>query len=416
VTHRSDDDASRRRRFRRRRVGVLTVLGLVVLLAAYAAGVGLAPLPAAAVTAQASRTITPAAVQPDFPSWATGGAVGMVGDNALLAQYGNMGSVPIASITKTVTALVLLQAHPIAAGAEGPTITFTQADVDIWNQVMAEDGSWAPVYAGEQLTEKQALEAMLLPSANNYAISLAIWGFGSVGAFLTAANRWTADHGLTATHITDPSGLDPGSVSDPVDLIAIGKMVLANPVLAQIVAMPQQTFPGSVGVQQNTNALVGVDDIDGIKTGSSDQAGYCLLFSATVTLSGHRVTLVGVVLGGSSFDDLWAGTPPLLKSIEAGFHDVSVSTTADYGTVSTAWGQTARLKSTGSGGVFVFSDTPVHVSVATKPISTAHPGASVGTVAYSGGGQHVSRTLTVSTSLTDPGFGWRFTHPLRLVK
>jgi len=399
----------RRRRFRRRRATVFTVLAIVLATAAYTGLSAVAPLPAAAEAATASTTVHAAAVDPAFPSWGSA-AVGLVGSDDLLVQNGSTASAPIASMTKTITALVLLDKHPIAKGESGPTITFTDADVEILQQVWAEDGSWATVVSGEQLTEKQALTAMLLPSANNYAISLADWGFGSVDAFLTYANSWLSAHGLTGTKITDPSGLDPGSVSTTKDLVSIGKLVLANPVLSQIVDTPSATLP-DVGTVQNSNELLGKDGIVGIKTGWTDQAGHCLMFAASVTVHGHALQLVGVVTGAPDYDSLWDQVPKLLTSVESGFHVVKIGGSADYGTYSSLWGQKASLQATRTGSVFVFSNTPVKVTVRTSSVSTATPGDAVGTVTYSGSGQSVTRTLTVSKKVADPGLLWRMAHP-----
>lgn len=411
---RERSDARRRRRLRRRRAITFTTIGVLVAAAAYTALTAIAPLPVSAEAASASTTIRPAAVQPAFPSWGSA-AVGMVGQNDVLVKNGSMASAPIASMTKTITALVLLDKHPIATGTEGPTITFSDADVDILHQVWAEDGSWAPVQAGEQLTEKQALTAMLLPSANNYAISLANWGFGSVDAYLTYTNAWLASHGFTGTHITDPSGLDPGSVSTPIDLVGIGKLVVANPVLASIVDTPTADLPGA-GTVDNGNKLLGQDGVVGIKTGWTDQAGHCLLFAASVTLHGHPVKLVGVVTGAPDYTNLWTDVPTLLKSVEAGFHEVTVGASAsDYGTYRSVWGQSATLKSEKSGGIFVFSDTPIRVTVRSAPVTLASPGDDVGTVTFNGGGQTFSSPLTVSKAVEDPGLGWRLTHPQLLL-
>ncbi|GAB3612742.1 hypothetical protein GCM10027415_10820 [Humibacter ginsengisoli] len=411
---RERSDTRRRPRGRRRRVLTFTTLGVVVAAAAYTVLTAIAPLPAAAEAASASTTIRPAAVQPAFPSWGSA-AVGMVGRNDLLVKNGSMASTPIASMTKTITALVLLAKHPIAAGTEGPVITFTDADVAILHQVWAEDGSWAPVQAGEQLTEKQALTAMLLPSANNYAYSLANWGFGSVDAYLTYTNAWLNSHGFTGTHVTDPSGLDPGTVSTPVDLVGIGKLVIANPVLASIVDTTTADLPGA-GTVDNGNKLLGQDGMIGIKTGWTDQAGHCLLFAASVTLHGHPVTLVGVVTGAPDYTNLWTDVPVLLKSVEAGFHEVTVGAgSTDYGTYRSVWGQSATLKSEKSDGIFVFSDTPIKVTVRSAPVTLASPGDDVGTVTFSGGGQSFSSTLTVSKAVEDPGLGWRLTHPQLLL-
>lgn len=405
--------ADKRSKYRRRRLAVFGTLGVLLLAGAYALGVLVAPLPAVAAAAASEQTITPAAAQIAWPAEGSA-AVGAVGYSGLLAQHGADAAVPIASMTKTITALVVLAAKPIQKGSEGPTITFTDADVAIFHQVIANGGSWAPVVAGEQLTEKQALQAMLLPSANNYAISLANWAYGSVPAFLTAANTWLDSHGLHDTHLTDPAGLDPGTVSTASDMVDIGKRVLANPVLADVVKTPTITLPGA-GTQDNGNKLLGHDGIDGIKTGFTDEAGHCLLFSAKVNVGEHQVTIVGVELGAASYAELWATVPPLLTSAKDGFHSVALTgATKTFGTYATEWGASSALVSTAPSSMLVWSNAPIAVTTQTVPMRVGAAGERIGTVTFTQGKTVVTRPLTLAKAIPDPGFWWRFTHPLTL--
>lgn len=405
--------ADKRSKYRRRRLAVFGTLGVLLLAGAYALGVLVAPLPAVAAAAASEQTITPATAQIAWPAEGSA-AVGAVGYSGLLAQHGADAAVPIASMTKTITALVVLAAKPIQKGSEGPTITFTDADVAIFHQVIANGGSWAPVVAGEQLTEKQALQAMLLPSANNYAISLANWAYGSVPAFLTAANAWLDSHGLHDTHLTDPAGLDPGTVSTASDMVDIGKRVLANPVLADVVKTPTITLPGA-GTQDNGNKLLGHDGIDGIKTGFTDEAGHCLLFSAKVNVGEHQVTIVGVELGAASYTELWATVPPLLTSAKDGFHSVALTgATKTFGTYATEWGASSALVSTAPSSMLVWSNAPIAVTTQTAPMRVGAAGERIGTVTFTQGKTVVTRPLTLAKAIPDPGFWWRFTHPLTL--
>ncbi|TAM69874.1 MAG: D-alanyl-D-alanine carboxypeptidase [Microbacteriaceae bacterium] len=404
----------RRSVYRRRRIVVFGALGALLISFAYSLGVLLAPLPASAATLRPTHTITSPAVKPAWPTVGSA-AIGAVGYDGLLAQNGSTASVPIASMTKTITALVVLDAKPIRKGSDGPIITFTDADVQIFHRVIAEGGSWAPVVAGEQLTEKQALEAMLLPSANNYAISLAIWSHGSVSAFLAAANTWLKGHDLSGTHLTDPSGLDPGTVSTASDLVGIGKLVLTNPVLSSIVKTRTVTLPGA-GTQDNGNALLGKDGIDGIKTGFTDEAGHCLMFSAQAQIGGHTVTLVGVVLNERSYDQLWNTVPPLLASAKSGFHSVPLTGAGKtFGTYTTPWGAKATLVSTTPSSTLVWSDTPITVSTAARPVTIAAAGDTIGTVTFTVGKTTVTKPLTLKHAVPAPGFWWRLTHPFVLL-
>lgn len=402
-----------RRTFRRRRLLVFGSLGIAVLTLLYVFVAAVAPLPSAAAAAMAPHTIVQPKVQPAWPSWGSG-AVSAIGTSGLIAQHGSTASVPMASMTKTITALVVLQKKPIPAGRSGPTITFTEADVKILRQVWAEDGSWAPVAAGDRLTERQALTAMLLPSANNYARSLAIWAFGSTSAFLGAAKTWLTAHGFTHTRVTDASGLDPGSVASPADLVSIGKLVLADPVLSAIVATKVAALPGA-GTVHNGNKVLGVAGIDGVKTGWTDQAGHCLLFSARTMVGGHTFTVVGVVLGAPQYGDLWTAVPKLVTSVTSAYRSVTVAgPSTTLGSYTTAWGKRATLTTTAPATMTVFSDAPISVTVRSRSLQVARPGDDLGTVTFSSGGRSLTRTLTVTEPVDDPGLGWRLSHPLDL--
>lgn len=389
---------------------VFSVVGFLLASILYVMGSLVAPVPAtAAVTQHAASLVQPAA-QLAWPGWGSG-AITAPDFPGASASHGSNASMPIASMTKTITALVVLEKKPVSSGADGPDIAFTQKDVDIWHQVVADGGSWAPVQAGTSMTEKEALTAMLLPSANNYAISLADWAYGSPGAFVKAANAWLAQNKFTGTHLVTPDGLDPGNVSTTADLIGIGKLVLKNPLLSAIVSQKTATLPGA-GAQDNTNSLLGFDGIDGIKTGNTDEAGYCLLFSADVTVGTSKVRVIGAVLGAADHDELWAGVKSLLGSMQAGFHQVDAAKAGQsYGSYATPWGARASLASTSTKSFVVWSDTPIAVDLQTHPLQSGRKGDVVGQVTFTLNGKTQTALLALTKDLPDPGFFWRLAHP-----
>ena len=201
---------TRRQIYRRRRIAVFSVAGvaLIAVLSMLFYGVNAlaAPLPATAIARSEVPVLTQAAAPVEWPGFGRT-AVGQLGAAGIMASEGDQSSGPIASITKVITSLVVLDEHPLGAGEAGPEIDYTEADVDIYWDTIAEDGSSAPVVAGMSLSQRETLIALLLPSANNYAESLAVWAFGSMDAYLEAANAWIAEHGLTDTHVVDASGL-----------------------------------------------------------------------------------------------------------------------------------------------------------------------------------------------------------------
>jgi D-alanyl-D-alanine carboxypeptidase (penicillin-binding protein 5/6) len=303
---------------RRRRV-----FGIVVCLLILAAIINYArPIPAIA-----ARHIPPTlAVTTTIPlSWPTSGeaTIGAVG-YGVLSSEGTQTPQPTASVAKLITALAVLQKYPVTLNDPGPTITLTAADVALYQQYVAEDGSAVAVQAGEQINEYQVLQAMMLPSANNMADSLAIWAFGSLSAYATYANQLVTTLGLTQTHVgSDASGFLPDTTSTSQDLVRLGIDVLKNPVLAQIVDQRSAIIPVA-GTIYNVNSLLDSDGIVGIKTGNSDQAGGVYLFAAQDPLdSTHSVTIVGAVEGLADLKSALSSAIPLLTSAK---QNVSLST------------------------------------------------------------------------------------------
>ncbi|HEX4792019.1 MAG TPA: hypothetical protein VH372_26370 [Actinospica sp.] len=223
----------------------------------------------------------------------------------LLGHDGSMTSrSAIASITKTMTAYVVLKDHPLGAQEAGPTITVDASMAALYGRALDKDESAVPLKTGEQLTERQALEAMLLASAGDMADLLAQWDRGSIPLFTAAMNAQARALGMTGTDYTDPTGLAASTVSTMADQLKLAEAVQPVPALTSIVDESSAQIPVA-GRIQNVDRDLGYLGIDGIKTGTTAAAGSCLLFSAHVTVGGRRLTLLGIVLGmpGSS------GTP-----------------------------------------------------------------------------------------------------------
>jgi len=212
----------------------------------------------------------------------------------------------IASVAKVMTAYIVLRDHPLGPGEDGPTITLTDADVADTDRRREQRESVVSVAAGEQLTELQALQALLLPSANNIAAALARWDAGSTGRFVTRMNAAARLLGMNHTRYTDPSGYDDATVSTAADQVRIVVRAMRLPVFARIVATARATLPVA-GTVHNTNALLGYGGFVGVKTGSDDAAGGCFAFRAVRWIHGRRTTITGVVLGQPGQDQIAAG-------------------------------------------------------------------------------------------------------------
>nr|BFF14081.1 hypothetical protein GCM10025699_53840 [Microbacterium flavescens] len=285
---------SRRPGTRRRRIGVAAVLAVVLAAGAYVPLALLSPVAPAAASAEQYTAPTPAAPELTFPDYGAT-AVQALGFDDSLTTSGDDQPRAIASISKVISALVVLDSHPLDDG-DGPTITFDADDAALYDAYLARDGKVAPMPAGLRLTERQALEVSLIESANNYADALATWAFGSTDAYVAAADEWLDENGMTSTTVVEPTGMSPENTSTATDLLSLGRLALADPVVAEIVRTETTTIPG-VGEIENSNELLGLDGVSGIKTGTLDEAGACLLFSADYTIAGQDVTVVGVMLG-----------------------------------------------------------------------------------------------------------------------
>lgn len=214
--------------------------------------------------------------------------------------------VPIASLAKVMTAYVVLQRDPLQGVADGPQFVVQPADVADTAARRGEGQSVVDVLAGETLTERDALMAMLLPSANNVAVLVARQIAGSVSAFVAQMNATARRLGMVHTTYTDPSGFDPRTVSTAMDQLRLARAVARNTTLAALMATPSYRLP-VVGEVTNTDALLGRDGFVGMKTGSDDAAGGCFMFRSRRWVDGKTVDLIGVVLGQRGHDLIAAG-------------------------------------------------------------------------------------------------------------
>jgi D-alanyl-D-alanine carboxypeptidase (penicillin-binding protein 5/6) len=196
-----------------------------------------------------------------------------------------------------MTVYLLLKKYPLGPYASGPSVTITAQDVQEYQRDVASQQSIAMVTQGEKLSERKILEGLLVASGNNIAHIVARWVSGSTPAFTQQMNAEAKTMGMTKTHFVGPSGLNPGNVSTPRDETVLAEKEMAIPVIRDIVAMPQISWPGGNKPIENYNYYVGHDGITGVKTGSTLYAGGCFVFSAPRTVDGQHVTVYGAVLG-----------------------------------------------------------------------------------------------------------------------
>ena len=211
-------------------------------------------------------------------------------------QHGPSAPEPTGSLAKMMTALLVIQKHPLGEYASGPHLKMTAADQAMYQSDAARYQSVMPVTAGESLSERKLLEGLLIPSGNNVATLLAKWVSGSSTAFAREMNREAAKLGLTHTHYHGPVGLSARTVSTAEDQVKLAEIAMRSPVLKSISSMPQMTLPGGK-VVYNYNNRLGRDGIFGVKTGSTVVGGASFIWGATATLGGQPHLIYGGVLG-----------------------------------------------------------------------------------------------------------------------
>ncbi|MEV7238360.1 serine hydrolase [Streptomyces sp. NPDC051020] len=218
-------------------------------------------------------------------------AVGLEG-TASTDTRGEQRPVPIASLTKVMTAYVILKDHPLEPGAPGPRI---EVDRQAADEVGVGDESTVPVRAGQKYSQHQLLQLMLIPSANNVARLLARWDSGSQGAFARKMQRTADELGMDQSTYMGASGIEAGTTSTAADQLKLTGQAMKNPVFRDIVASRTVTVPG-IGLVHNSNSLLGTSGVVGIKTGSSTPAGGNLLWASEVRLGDRTRLLLGAVL------------------------------------------------------------------------------------------------------------------------
>jgi serine-type D-Ala-D-Ala carboxypeptidase (penicillin-binding protein 5/6) len=226
-------------------------------------------------------------VEVDFTHPPRAGILFDVQSGRVLWQHDPGRPLPIASLTKMITALIIAERH--RPGER----------VEITPQALAYEGSGIGVLPkGRKVPLEDLFDGLLLVSGNDAAIALAQHDAGSVPAFVRRMNDWRRRLGLGCSHFSSPSGiLDRGNYSCPRDLAALARADLANRRIRRVVGAAHARFPFPVKggyldlYNNNPFILMGTKGITGLKTGYTDAAGRC--YVTTQRVAGHEL---GVVL------------------------------------------------------------------------------------------------------------------------
>lgn len=364
------------------------------------------PLPVLQATQVYNRTIAAQAVHLQWPNF--GQAALATSDDQVLAATPRQTPLATASIAKVITALCVLEKYPLQPTQSGPTLTLTSADVNLYTDYLGKDGSVVPVQAGEQLSEYQLLEGMLLPSGNNLADTAAIWAYGSLEDYHSFANQFLATHGLTDTHVAvDASGYDGATISTASDLARLGQLATAQPVLMEIVSKDSADLPVA-GRVYNYNWTLGEQGIIGIKTGNNDQDLGAFLFAARWHIGGKTITLTGAVMGAGSLQQALQSTLPLLASARQNFTVITaVSKGQSLAVYHAPWGTSARAVAGKAVSFVRWNGYPVTVSTDLNVLNPMHQSGSPGKVSVHTTHEVGNSEVQLVHPLSGPGFWWR---------
>ncbi|HEY2302251.1 MAG TPA: hypothetical protein VGH66_10175 [Acidimicrobiales bacterium] len=341
-----------------------------------------------------------------------------------IGSSGSAGSPqPIASLAKVMTAYVVLHDHPLSSGQSGFNVTIAAADVADYQNRLAQAQSVMPVAEGEQLTELQLLQGLLVASANNVGPILAKYDAGSEAKFVTKMNTTARGLGMTRTTYTDASGFNSTTVSTATDQLVLADRAMVIPVFAKIVGMSSVDLPVA-GTVSNFDRAVGNHGFVGIKTGSDSSAGGCFMFANRQTIAGHPITVVGVLLGldrGETSTDalISASIQAATAIVDSVARGVGVHTVVPAGatveTVTNAQGHKVAATTTRSLTQVGWGGQTFQLLVTTVPLGRSlKAGQDVATVGFTGGpGPDTAETSAAATSSMPPvSWSWRLRHAL----
>lgn len=386
----------------------LSLLGILLLATGAGAANYLRPLPMVEASGIAETRIPPSAVSLAWPSYGQSSLA--LADGTLLAVNGEQKPLATASIAKVITALCALEKYPLKTGEQGPTVTLTQADVDIYNHYVANDGSVTYVEVGETITEYQLIEALMLPSANNLSDTLAIWAFGSLDAYFTYANQFLARNGMVNSKVAvDASGLDEATVSTAADLTKLGSLALKQPVLMEI-AQKKSTVLPVAGTVYNYNTIIGQQGIRGLKTGNNDQNPGAFLFAADVPINGKTVTVTGAVMGANTLGQALRDTVALVASVSPNFSPVTLATKdKPVATYRAPWGASTTAVAASDLSATRWNTQLASVHTVLEGVNVEKQPKSVGTLYARTPKTSGQVAVVLEKPLAEPSFWWRLT-------
>lgn len=394
-----------------RRVKIWTPL-VLLLVVAFCLVQALRPLPTPALVLSAPASYTFAGSQPAIPWPSEGQAALEVQGLGSMGTFGAQKAEPIASVAKIMTAYVVLHDHPMKIGSTGAQLTVdAQAAADF--NLGAEGESVVKVTAGQKISQYEAMEDIMIASANNIARMLARWDAGSEQAFVRKMNATAKRFGMDQTTYTDPSGLTATTVSTATDQVKLAEKAMADPVFRKVVDEPGYRTAGG-DAYNNWNHLVGTNNVIGIKTGTSTKAGGNLVFAATKEVGGTQQLIIGAVLGQykpSILDTVTAASLQLVLTAQQTLTSADVIKKGDVvGHVDDGLGGSTPVVATRAVRAVGWPGIKVDIGLRSGDIHhSAKKGTKVGTLTVGSGPGQVRVPVALASDLKVPGFGSKLT-------
>lgn len=400
---------------------MLTGTAAILAVGVYAPATLLGPLPLAQVeVVKAAEPTANAALSPVLPETGASSVI-LAGDTVPFALGGTSDPLPLASIAKLVTALVVLDEKPLAAGATGETHLIGVDDYQDYIDYSGSGARTVVVFPNEKWTQLEMLQALILGSSNNHADTLARWAYGSVDEYLIAATKWLDKNGLTGISVTDTTGLSAESRGTASDVAKLATLVQSEPAISAILENPPSALVNNRGVS-NTTAYLAEEGVTGISRSYTDEAGVCLLFTASAPppegspAGAEPLTFSAVVLGSPDYDTLESDVLALIESAKAGAGSVPlIEKDASYATITTLWGTSASAVALTAHDRRAWAANDAKLTVRIDDVSAGPVGKIVGKVTVTTPGGEAESRLQLDRALNDPGPGWRLLNPVPLI-
>ncbi len=401
-------------------VGALAILGVGV----YGPAMLLGPLPTATVRIEQAATV--AAEVPPIALPATGAsALAVLDDDGgtaeTIAAAGDPAAVPIGGAAKLITLLVTLDSLPLPSDGAGPAIPIGPADYSDYVRYSGEGSRTVQVSPGEQWTERDVVRAVLLASSNNHADTLVRWAFGSVDAYVEAANLWLAEQGFPATRVADATGLSDDNVGTADELARLAGLVIADPELSEVLEESDAKPPLGARSIPDVVARAEDGDVRAITRSFTDGAGLSFVYTdelpaAEGTSDGPR-RITGVMLLMPDYETLDPAVAAAVESAASASAPVTViEAGTPYGSVRSVWGDRAKLVASVTRTDAAWGSAFGEASVTVDDFSTAADGREVGRVAVPTATGELASPLRLEGAIRDPGPIWRLTNPAPLIQ